>query len=313
MEQTIFTRLLEIFIYSTAIFLVVWLFRTAFSKLLSPRLKYALWFLVVLRLCIPFTLESGLHLFTLPAQSAPAMATAAPASGSEVEPQTIQPQAEAPVLDGGAAPANPPIDGTQSEIVNRPVQRLTWQQWLLIVWAIGFAVVLGGSVALMLQLRARLSKLGCEPGEKTIALYGDIQREMNIRGKVPLLLMPDITSPALTVEPFPRLLLPDRLIFAANAESMAFAIAHELMHYKRRDYLVCLLLLLLRAVYWFHPVAWGLLHLMRLDMETACDSMVVARFDKERKLSYVNLLLALGEEASPFSFQRKTVSIEQAE
>ena len=134
---------------------------------------------------------------------------------------------------------------------------------------------------------------------------------MQIRGRVPLLLMPDINSPALTVEPFPRLLLPDRLLFAANAESMAFAMAHELMHYKRKDYLVCLLLLLLRAVYWFHPVAWGLFYLMRLDMETACDSMVVARFDRERKLSYVNLLLALGEENSSFSMQRKTATLGQ--
>ena len=311
MEQTILTRLLEISLYSTAIFLIVWLFRTVFSKMLSPRLKYALWFLVVLRLCIPVTLESGLHLFTLPAQSVPVVTTAVPASGSEVEPQTIQPQAEAPVLDGGAAPANPQIDSVQNTMMNKPVQRLTWQQWLLIVWAVGFAVVLGGSVVLMLQLRVRLSKLGCEPGEKTLALYADIKREMHIRGKVPLLLMPDITSPALTVEPFPRLLLPDRLIFAASAESMAFAMAHELMHYKRRDYLVCLLLLLLRAVYWFHPVAWGLFYLMRLDMETACDSMVVARFDRERKLSYVNLLLALGEENSSFSMQRKTATLGQ--
>ena len=93
----------------------------------------------------------------------------------------------------------------------------------------------------------RLRRLGCEPGEKTTALYEQIKEQMQIRGRVPLLLMPDITSPALTVEPLPRLLLPDRLIFAANAESMAFAMAHELMHYKRKDYLVCLLLLLLRA------------------------------------------------------------------
>ena len=187
------------------------------------------------------------------------------------------------------------------------VKPLSWQQWLLIVWAAGFAVVLGTSIVLMLQLRSRLNRMGCEPGEKTLSLYGDIKRQMQIHGDVPLVLMPDITSPALTVEPFPRLLLPDRLIFAANAESMAFAMAHELMHYKRRDYLVCLLLLLLRAVYWFHPVAWGLLHLMRLDMETACDSMVVARFDKDRKLSYVNLLLALGEDASSISLNRKVV------
>ncbi len=312
MEQTILTRLLELSVYSTAIFLIVWLFRIVFSKLLSPRLKYALWFLVVLRLCIPFTFESGLHLFMLPAQNAPALATAAPAN-SNTAPQIVLPQDGEPVLDGGTVQPELQSDDAQNPIMTKPVQRLSWQQWLLIVWGTGFLAVLGGSIVLMVQLRIRLKRFGCEPGEKTLSLYEENKRQMQIRGKVPLLLMPDITSPALTVEPFPRLLLPDRLIFAANAESMAFAMAHELMHYKRRDYLVCLLLLLLRAVYWFHPVAWGLLHLMRLDMETACDSMVVARFDKERKLSYVNLLLALGEEASPFSLQRKIVSIEQAE
>jgi len=306
MEQTILTRLLEITVYSTALFLIVWLFRSVFSKLISPQLKYALWFLVVLRLCIPVTLESGLHLFTIDAASAPAAINLAPAA-QQPDWDVVAPQADAPVLDGGANVPQPQADSNPASRPQSAARPLSWQQWLLIVWAVGFAVVLGTSVALMLQLRNRLKRMGCEPGEKTLSLYDDIRRQMQIRGKVPILLMPDVTSPALTVEPSPRLLLPDRLIFAANAESMAFAMAHELMHYKRRDYLVCLLLLLLRAVYWFHPVAWALLHLMRLDMETACDSMVVARFDKDRKLSYVNLLLALGEDVSPVSLNRKVV------
>ncbi len=309
MEQTILTRLLEILVYSTALFLIIWLFRTIFSKQLSPRLKYALWFLVVLRLCIPVTLESGLHLFTIDAPTAPTINTAPAAQQPDWD--VVSPQTDAPVLDGGANAAQPQADNNSASNQQSVARLLSWQQWLLIVWAAGFVLVLGVSVALMIQLRLRLRKLGCEPGEKTNALYEQIKAEMQIRGRVPLLLMPDINSPALTVEPFPRLLLPDRLLFAASAESMAFAMAHELMHYKRKDYLVCLLLLLLRAVYWFHPVAWGLFHLMRLDMETACDSMVVARFDRERKLSYVNLLLALGEETDSFSLQQKTATIGQ--
>lgn len=310
MEQTILTRLLEILVYSTAIFLIVWLFRSAFAKLLSPQLKYALWFLVVLRLCIPVTFESGLHLFTIDATSAPAVINTAPAV-QQPDWDVVAPQVDVPMLDGGANAQQPQADSSPASNPESVASPLSWQQWLLIVWATGFVLMLGASVVLMLQLRARLRNLGCEPGEKTSALYEQIKQEMQIRGRVPLLLMPDINSPALTVEPFPRLLLPDRLIFEANAESMAFAMAHELMHYKRKDYLVCLLLLLLRAVYWFHPVAWALLYLMRLDMETACDSMVVARFDRQRKLSYVNLLLALGEETRPFSLQRKTVTLEQ--
>ena len=309
MEQTILTRLLEILIYSTALFLIVWLFRTIFSKQLSPRLKYALWFLVVLRLCIPVTLESGLHLFTLEPAPAPSVTNVKPVTQQSTQ-GADSPGANLPQLDGATQPQTQ-TDRTSGTTVGETAPRLSWQQWLLIVWAVGFVLVLGVSATLMIQLRLRLRKLGCEPGEKINALYEQIKDEMQIRGRVPLLLMPDINSPALTVEPFPRLLLPDRLLFAASAESMAFAMAHELMHYKRKDYLVCLLLLLLRAVYWFHPVAWGLFHLMRLDMETACDSMVVARFDREKKLSYVNLLLALGEETSSFSMQRKTATIGQ--
>lgn len=305
MEQTILTRLLEISIYSAALFLIVWLFRTIFSKQLSPQLKYVLWFVVVLRLCIPVTLESGLHLFTLPEQATAAQQAVEPTQQNAGQPAPTQ--ADTPLLDGGAALPAGAANTTQTGEAKKPAVTLNWRQWLVLAWLGGFTLVFGASLVLIFQLRARLNRLGSEPGEKTQALFVTVREQMGIRGRVPMLLMPDIKSPALTVEPSPRLLLPDRLIFVANAESMAFAMAHELMHFKRKDYLVCLLLLFLRAVYWFNPVSWGLLYLMRLDMETACDSMVVARFDKERKLGYVNLLLALGEEDATLSWNRKAV------
>jgi beta-lactamase regulating signal transducer with metallopeptidase domain len=59
---------------------------------------------------------------------------------------------------------------------------------------------------------------------------------------------------------------------------------------------VCLLIVLLRAVFWFNPVVWIMPKLMRMDMESACDARVVRTMDKAQKLNYVNLLLALGEE-----------------
>ena len=297
MEQTILTRLLEIIVYSTAIFLAVWLFRTAFSRWLSPTLKYALWFLVLLRLCVPVTLESGVHLYTLPESAA---STVAAAPVSTAAPAQTQPRASSPLLDGGAGERTAQTqDGASSpEAARNILTSLNGRQWLLLIWAAGFLVMLGVGAGLMIQLNVRIRKLGCEPGERTQTLYETVRQRMKIIGRVPIVLMPDINSPALTVEPRPKLLMPDKLIYEANAESMAFAMAHELMHYKRGDYLVCQLLLLLRAVYWFHPVSWLLMHLMRLDMETACDAMVVKRFDRAQKLSYVNLLLSLGEESS---------------
>lgn len=57
--------LFEITIYSAVLFAAVTGFKLAFKNRLSPALHFALWFLVIARLCIPVTVESGFHLFTV--------------------------------------------------------------------------------------------------------------------------------------------------------------------------------------------------------------------------------------------------------
>ena len=57
--------LFEITIYSAVLFAAVTGFKLAFKNKLSPALHFTLWFLVITRLCIPVTIESGFHLFTV--------------------------------------------------------------------------------------------------------------------------------------------------------------------------------------------------------------------------------------------------------
>ena len=288
MEQTILNALLQITVYSAAIFLAVLAARAALQKWTSPALRYALWFLVLLRLCIPVTIESGFHPIRLP-QATVAAATAAPDTVASGAAATQEPQSgEADLTVTGAALP----DGAQTAVQPERTA-LGWRQWLLIAWGAGAAAVLGVYLATGWQLSRRIRRMGNVPGEKTLEQYERVRASMDIRGKVPVLLLPDIQSPALTVQFFPKLLLPERLLYEANAEKMAFSMAHELMHYKRGDYLVCLLLILLRAAYWFNPVVWILPHFLRLDMESACDARVVRSMSSEQKLAYVELLLSL--------------------
>lgn len=293
MPKEILTRLLEITVYSAVLMLAVLLVRLLLRRWLSPALKYALWFIVLLRLLVPVTLESGFHLISLPQSQT-----------STVALQPVGTTAE-PIVDA-AAPSKEPEPAADAPagmqtITDSPhvsAQPLSLWQWLLIAWAAGCVLVLAAHLALSLQLNRRIKQLGCPPGERTQTLYREVKQGMRIRADVPIVLMADIKSPALTVQFRPKLLLPDRLLYAADREHMAFAMAHELMHYRRRDYLVCLLISLLRAVYWFNPVVWIMPRILRLDMESACDAMVVKSMNREQKLSYVNLLLALAEETS---------------
>jgi len=298
MEERILTALLEIGIYSTGIYLAVLLFRTVFGKWMSPALRYGLWFLVVLRLIVPVTFESGFHFITIPQETA--APTATPAAATLPQDNAAVWNTPAPNLP--AENFNVVMPDIMPEPAGNPVPTpaktswWTWQRGILLLWGAGFVVSIGISLLLALRLRARIRKLSMLPDRATGKLLRRAERLLGIQRGPSLRLMPDLKSPALTVSLRPILLLPERFTNALADEELALSLLHELTHYKRRDHLVSLLLLILRAVWWFHPIAWLLVQSMRIDMEAACDARVARSLEREEKLRYVNLLLELGQE-----------------
>jgi beta-lactamase regulating signal transducer with metallopeptidase domain len=53
------------------------------------------------------------------------------------------------------------------------------------------------------------------------------------------------------------------------------ALYHELSHIKRGDYLVMILARISRAVYWFNPLGWIVLGMIKREQEKACDELVL--------------------------------------
>jgi phage pi2 protein 07 len=53
------------------------------------------------------------------------------------------------------------------------------------------------------------------------------------------------------------------------------ALYHELSHIKRGDYLVMILARISRAVYWFNPLSWIVLGMVKREQEKACDELVL--------------------------------------
>lgn len=291
METAILERLLEITVFSAVICLFVALFRWLLRRWLSPQLRYLIWFLVILRLLLPFTLESGIRLIRLPAE--PATVAVSGASPLPTAPMiaAMPPEGDLPP-PAAAAPQTPAAADPQGAPTRAP---LSWRQWLLLLWGFGAAAVLTVHIVMTLRLNKRLRLIGRAPDSGTRRLYAEIRETLDVRGAPPILLLPDVTSPALTAQLRPRLLLPERLADGGAREETAFSLIHELTHYKRGDHLVCLLLVLLRAIWWFNPVVWILPPLLRADMESACDAQVVSRMDRGQKLRYANLLIELGQ------------------
>ena len=278
------------------IFGAVLAFRRVFHNKMRPALRFGLWFLLLLRLTIPFTINSGVHLIVLPAAELTSTATTAPAEAS------ARPVRPATVTTATARPSSKPstTSTTPEEAQEQPPssKRLTLSQWLVILWGVVAAAFLVRRVWMWRLLAARVRSRAQAPAPE---IEGECQRfcrEMHIRRSVRVLEMEDIVSPALTVGPRPAVLLPSSLMGKDREQERRFALLHELTHLKRGDDLMLLWYGVLRCLWWFHPVLWLMEKPFRMDMESACDAKAVLGMSRQEKLAYASLLLELSGEGT---------------
>jgi len=85
--------------------------------------------------------------------------------------------------------------------------------------------------------------------------------------------------------------LPEHIYKNLTDERIIAILSHELMHIKRRDYVVNFILFLLKSFYWFNPLVWLSFAWLKNDGERACDSAVVKNYSTERRREYARALL----------------------
>lgn len=91
----------------------------------------------------------------------------------------------------------------------------------------------------------------------------------------------------------PVILVPVGMFSGLTTEQLEAIFVHELMHIRRRDYLVNVVQSVLEALYFFNPFAWLLSANIRREREHCCDDGVVA--NHANTIAYVRALATLEE------------------
>ncbi|MCE9596113.1 MAG: M56 family metallopeptidase [Planctomycetes bacterium] len=146
--------------------------------------------------------------------------------------------------------------------------------WLVGVCACAARLALGHARGL------RALAVGSRPANTTLAREGArLAARVAPKKRVTFHVSPRIASPAVIGLFRPRVYLPER--FAASPREREHALLHELTHVARRDVARALVVELLCALFWFHPLAWFGARRLALARELACDARVTALLGEE--------------------------------
>ena len=261
---------------------------TLLTRKRSPHLRYCLWCLVLVKLCVPPSLAlvtgvGGLLPTAAPvAQPAAAPARLAPAEAGRPEAGGVGSTAIA-----GKMPAPP-------SAVPQPVAPapFPWKSLALALWAAGL-LAMASLLALQYALiRRRLVRGSAVTDAATLALLDEARSALGGRRRVGLVTVDGIGSPVLFGLLRPRIVLPASAL-ALPAEELRPILLHELAHLRRRDLWVNWAQAVLQSVYWFHPAVWLANARLRRERELIVDDMVLARLGGERTAYGASLVSVL--------------------
>ena len=118
----------------------------------------------------------------------------------------------------------------------------------------------------------------------------ELKQELQIRSSVCVVAYSGASSPMMTGFLRPVVILPD---VHYDGEKLYFILKHELIHWKRKDVSVKLLLAAANAVHWFNPLIWVMRKEAVIDMELSCDERVTQDAGYAVRKAYTETLLSV--------------------
>jgi len=301
------------------VLLAQWLGR----KHLPPRVRYALWLLVVARLLLPVSLESGFSIFNLATVTPAEVFRAVGAAARTSVVKTGTKNASAPAAPASPAPAPTMAAGSSvaavsststaapkpalSNVTNMggtpmprgtgvsPVGSWPWAATLSLVWLAGVAFLLARIIWIPLRLNAQLARHETATSPNVFAVLEDAKRLSGVNRVLPIVQSRAVESPALLGFIRPWLLLPEGLVEKFTPQELRLVFLHELAHLKRRDIAINWLATLLQILHWPNPLVWFAFARMRADRELACDELALSFARAEENKPYGRAIIKLLE------------------
>lgn len=291
----LFNVVLTTSIYASVVGLTLIFIKGLLKSRLNAKWQYIVWIVLMLKLIMPFGPEASFSLFN-----------AVPDVSYSYSPaNTIQQENQAQFLSSDLQSPSPDSDSLKHSDNANPLRPKELAPY---VWAAGVAIMLLWLCSSYLLLYLKLRNCSNTEDLRILEIYESSRQRMNISRKIPVLVQDIVGMPSLFGLFCPKILLPSNAI-ELSCKEIEYILLHELAHYKRRDYLINHLMLLLQAVHWFNPIMWYCFSKIRQDMEVATDEAVLSILAKTEHKDYGIALIAMLERFSAPSLAPKLLAM----
>lgn len=304
--EKLFKIILSLSISGSLMAAMIIMAKIAFNKRLSAHWHYYIWFLLMLRLMIPYSSEL---IVISPEINYPQSQNK---NYSEIrvleEPEAIHfvnvKSAKNP-KDIRASTAFINEDSIHSKYNDKDVEFKSYEEKVAIkakalvpllskLWLAGTVVILTYLALINLVFYFRFKKLQLLATDDRVAnMVKEKADFLGISSEIEVVYSNEINCIALWGFTQPILMINSNVANKLSEEEMELVVLHELIHFRRRDTVVNWVAVFIKAVYWFNPLIWYATSKMKDDCEISCDAAVLSHLRPIEHKKYASTIIGL--------------------
>lgn len=164
----------------------------------------------------------------------------------------------------------------------------------VIITDIWFAVCIIKLIGVICSYRNLVSKIGNNEvrDERIIKILEQCKNKLKINKNIRIIKQDFVKMPSIVGLFDIRILFTDDILKMDNT-SINDVLMHELSHYKRRDNLLNMFIIIAKSVYWFNPLIKTICKFVKKDVEIATDEMAISRMESYDKREYCKVIVKI--------------------
>ena len=282
--------LFEITLSMSAVILLLFMLMPFMKKRYSAKLRYYIWIVIALRLCLPFNI------------SLPKAPVKLDIPKTSVISKNIRGENIGKIISESSIPLPQENEkAANAENAKKPKKEIPLKDIITYIWLLGavgfFAFYMYGYFSFKRKIRAHLYE--CDN-----TLLAETAQSLGIKRIPKLYKCLLIDSPMMTGFFTHAVIIPEK---EYTADEMSGILKHELIHLKRGDIWYKLILIIAKSIHFFNPIIHIMVKTACRDIEYSCDDAVVANKDADFRKNYsmailksmtradINLSMNLGE------------------